>query len=126
MVLNRGLDRRLSGEGEEGRAEGAATYKTFIADDRGEDYENRVWWTGWSWWFGGKGWASSKWKNKYYNERVLPTEDEVGRRVDDSEPVATSAEVGCQTRSIPIFKNLTSFPFSPHTSGCAVWWGWMS
>ena len=125
MVLNRGLDRRLSGEGEEGRAEGAATYKTFIADDRGEDYENRVWWTGWSWWFGGKGWASSKWKNKYYNERVLPTEDEVGRRVED-DWCESRVSGPRRTRSIAISENLTSFPFSAHTGGCAVWWGQMS
>ena len=120
------LNRRPSADGGEGRAEGATTYGTIAADNRGEDREDRVWWTGWSQWFGWKGWACSKWRNRYYDEGKLPTEDEVGRRVDDSEPVATSAEVGCQTRSIPIFKNLTSFPFSPHTSGCAVWWGWMS
>ena len=119
-VLNRGLDRISSVEDEEGWAEGTTTYGTSAADGRGEDREDRVSWFGW------KGWACSKWRNRYYDEGKLPTEDEVGRRVDDSEPVATSAEVGCQTRSIPIFKNLTSFPFSPHTSGCAVWWGWMS
>ena len=42
MVLNRGLDRRLSGEGEEGRAEGAATYRTCVADGRGEDRKDQV------------------------------------------------------------------------------------
>ena len=41
-VLNRGLDRRPSAKGEEGRAEGAATYRTCVADGRGEDRKDQV------------------------------------------------------------------------------------
>ena len=88
-VLNRGLDRISSVEDEEGWAEGTTTYGTSAADGRGEDREDRVSWFGW------KGWASSKWRKRNYDERKLSIEDELKRTVHGSGPgAATHFESG--------------------------------